>query len=210
VTAGSERWHDALDAHCEGFLGPAPHAVGEIVPSSAFTVTLYPHAPRPGRPWLTVRTAGVSDHPMAVPPDREAQRYCELLTYLPHDWELEDSGGWWPAAMLRRVGQFVHEHETWLAQGHTVTLSEPGETYAPGTPFSAVLLRAPDIEDPDFDELEIEGVPCRFLWAFPITQAETDHKLEHGSAALLELVHQHDPGHILNPARACLITGRTP
>lgn len=207
---GSERWHAALDAHCERFLGPCPSAFGEIVPSSPFTVTLYPHLPTPERPWLTLRTAGVSDYPMTVPTGRE-DRYCELLIYLPPDWELEGSEeGWWPGRLLRQLGQFVHESSTWFAEGHTVVVSEPGETYAPGTLVSAALLRAPEIEDEEFDELVIEGTPCRFLWAFPITEAETDLKLEQGATALLDLIEEHGLSHVIDPGRACLVTGRRP
>jgi hypothetical protein len=211
ATPGSERWHEALDAHCERLLGPCPSALGEIVPTGPFTVTLYPHLPSHDRPWLTLRTAGVSDYPMTVPRGHEDQRYCELLTYLPPDWQLEDSElTWWPGRMLRQLGQFVHESSTWFGQGHTVLVSEPGETYAPGTLVSAALLRAPEVEDEDFDELAIEGTSYHFLWAFPITEAETNLKLEHGTRALLRLIEEQELSHVLDPGRACLVTGRRP
>ena len=130
---GSEGWHDALEAHCERFLGPCPTALGEIVPGPV-PLTLYPHLPSAERPWLTVRTGGVSDYPMAVPKGTEERRHCELLSYLPANWELERSEEeWWPAALLKQLGNFVHEHSSWFGEGHTVVVSEPGETYAPGT-----------------------------------------------------------------------------
>ena len=208
---GSERWHELLDAHCERFLGPCPSALGEIVPSSPFGLTLYPHLPSVGRSWLTLRTAGVSDYPMRVPAGREEQRYCELLTYLPPDWDLEGpEERWWPAGLLLQLGQFVHESPTWFAAGHTVLVSEPGEVYAPGTLVSAALLRAPQTEPEEFDELAIDGSPCRFLWVFPITEAETNLKLEQGTEALLALIEEHELSHVLDPARPCLVTGRQP
>lgn len=210
ATPGSDRWHDLLDAHCERFLGDCPSALGEIVPSSQFRITLYPHLPSAERPWLTVRTAGISDYPMSVPERREGQRYCELLTYLPPDWELEGPEGWWPGRMLKQLGQFVHENETWFGKGHTVVISDPGETYSPATLVSAALLRAPEIEQEEFGDLAIEGTRCRFLWAFPITEAETNLKLEHGTEALRALIDQHELSHVLDPRRACLVTGRKP
>lgn len=211
ATPGSERWHETLDAQCERLLGACPSGLGEIVPTSRFTVTLYPHLPSPDRPWVTLRTAGVSDYPMTVPGGREAQRYCELLTYLPPDWEPEGSDrGWWPGRMLKQLGQFVHESSTWFGAGHTVMVSEPGETYAPGTLVSAALLRAPDVEEEAFRELAIEGTSCRFLWAFPVTEAEVNLKLERGTEALVALLEEHDLSHVLDPGRACLITGRRP
>ena len=207
---GFRRWHQALKQHCERFLGPSPHGLGEIVPSSEFALTLFPHPPTSDRQWLTIRTAGVSDYPMAAPSGEEDRAYCELLTYMPPDWELQGSdGGWWPAAMLKRLGQFVHENETWFGDRHTVVLSEPGETYAPGTLFSGVLLRLPTAEPDEFDELTIEGIRCRFLWAFPITEAETELKLEQGTEALLALI-DHQLDHVTDPRRPCLVTGRQP
>lgn len=164
LAPGGRRWHAALDAHCERFLGPCPSVFGEIVPSSDFNVSVCPHQPSPGRPWLTLRTAGVSDHPMSLPDD-QAEHRCELLTYLPPDWVLEGSeAGWWPGSLLKVLGQFVHERSTWFAEGHTVLVSEAGETYAPGTLVSAVLLRAPDVEARPFGEFALGGTACRFLW----------------------------------------------
>lgn len=212
---GSPRWHEILEAHCERFLGPCPTALGEIV-QGPIPLTLYPHLPSPERPWHTPRTGGVSDYAMSVPAGMEERRYCELLTYLPAHWDLEGVGAktseeaWWPAALLKQLGQFVHEQSTWFGEGHTVVVAEPGETYAPGTLVSAALLRAPEIEPAEFDELVIDGVPCRFLWVFPITEAETNLKLEQGAGALLELIEEHGLSHVLDPGRACLVTGRRP
>ena len=205
---GSARWHKRLDRHCKRFLGPFPFASGEIVPSSEFRISIYPHLPTAERPFMTPRTAGVSDYPMHVPPGQERRRRCELLTYLSAGWDLDEQ--WWPGALLRMLGQFVHEHETWFEPGHTILVAEPGETYEDGTLVSAVLLRPPTAEDPQFDELVIDGVPCRFLWAFPITEAECDFKLEHGADALLALIAEHELGHVLEPGRRCLVSGRLP
>jgi hypothetical protein len=150
---------------------------------------------------------------MAVPDADAERRYCELLTYLPATWNMQgdlSEAAWWPAALLKQIGQFVHEQATWLGEGHTVVVSEPGEIYVQGTLVSAALIRAPSIEPPEFDELTIDKTPCRFLWAFPITDAETDLKLERGAGALLELFDEHALDHVLDPGRACMVTGRTP
>ena len=205
-----EGWHEAVDAHCERFLGPCQSAIGEIVPTSEYLVTLYPHLPTTERPWITLRTAGVSDHPMAMPPGLERRGRCELLTYLPPDWDLERPEGWWPAALLKLLGQFVHENDTWFGRGHTVLVAEPGETYAPGTLVSAALLRAPTIEPREFGQFESAGEACRFLWAFPVTEAETNLKLEEGESTLVELIEQHRLPHVLDAGRPCLVTGMRP
>lgn len=212
---GSIGWHEALEAHCERFLGRWPTAFGQIV-QPAFPVTLYPHLPSPQRPWLTLRTGGVSDRAMSVPEGMWERRYCELLTYLPANWNVEAVGAtmddeeWWPAALLRQVGEFVHEASTWLDEEHTVVVSEPGETYASGTLTAAVLLLAPRVEPAEFNELVIDGTACRFLCMIPITEAETNLKVEQGGPALVGLIEEHGLSHVVNPARPCLVTGRRP
>ncbi len=115
-----------------------------------------------------------------------------------------------PGALLRLLGQFVHEQETWFEAGHTVLVAETGQTYAPGTLVSAALLRTPDAEPAELDEFAMEGIPCRFLWVFPITEAETELKLERGVEALLELIADRGLGYVTDPGRACLVTGWEP
>ena len=181
---------------------------------SPVSITLCPHLATAERSWLTLRTAGVSDYQMAVPKEMNERRYCELLTYLPSSWQIlgadTSDAQWWPARLLKQLGQFVHEQETWFADGHTVVVSEFGETYSAGTLVTAALLLAPRIEPPEFDELVIDGTPCRFLWVFPITEAEVQFKLEHGADALLELMSNQKVSHVLDPGRACLLTGQQP
>ena len=205
---GSARWHEDLDRHCEWFLGRRSHVFGEIVPSSEFQISICPHPATAQRPYMTLRTAGVSDYPMRVPRGRECERRCELLSYLPAGWDLHEQ--WWPGALLRMLGQFVHEDQTWFEPGHTVLVAEPDEIYAEHTLISAVLLRAPTAEDPRFEALVIDDTPCQFLWAFPITEAECDLKLEHGTDALLALISEHDLSHVVDPGRRCLVSGRLP
>jgi hypothetical protein len=153
---------------------------------------------------------------MAVAERAVDRRYTELLLYLPAGWELLDAGrgvaeqAWWPARLLKRLGSYVHEHSTWLGPNDTVAVSEPGESYAPGTLVSGALLLAPRVEPEGFDPLIIDGVPCRFLWVFPVTEAELQLKLERGTDALLELIGTKDVGHVLDAGRACMVTGRRP
>jgi hypothetical protein len=208
TTPGSTRWHDEVDRHCAWFFEPHAYASAEIAPSSEFQISVCPHPATAQRPYVTLRTAGVSDYPMHVPRGHKRERRCELLTYLPAGWDLREQD--WPVALLRLLGQFVHEDETWFEPGHTVLVADPGETYAEHTLISAVLLRAPTAEDPRFDTLVIDDTPCRFLWAFAITEAECDLKLEHGSDALLALIAEHDLSHVIDPGRRCLVTGRPP
>ncbi|MEJ7764251.1 MAG: suppressor of fused domain protein [Acidimicrobiales bacterium] len=205
-------WHSALEAHCENVWGRG-RAFGEIVQGDV-PVTLYEYGPSRERAWRTLRTGGVSDRPLAVPKAEDHRRYSEFLLYLPAQWDAfgDEAGGdqWWPAGLLRHLGSFVHEAETYFAPGHSVRVADPGAVYSPGTPFQAAFLLPPWFEPKGFDDLQIEGIPCRFLWVCPITEAETDLLVNRGANALLSLMGERRLSHIIDPNRACLVTGNHP
>ncbi len=161
-----------------------------------------------------MRTSGVSERPLAVPKSMDDRRYTELLLYLPPSWQLSDDASpedaWWPAELLKHLGRFIHEQQTYFEPGHSVAVAEPGETYAPGTLLAGALLLPPSLEEPEFDRLSICGIPCRFLWVHPITEAEMKLKLERGTDALIELMNQRALSPVIDPHRACLVTERAP
>ena len=43
-----------------------------------------------------------------------------------------------------------------------------------------------------------------------MTEAELQRKIERGADALLDLIAQKNPGHVLDAGRACMVTGRRP
>jgi Suppressor of fused protein (SUFU) len=199
-------WREALDRHCERFLGPCPAVLHELV-SDVVHLDLYPHEPAPDRPWTTLRTGGVSDLATGPPAEMASFQHVELLTYLPPTWDLSRRDSWWPGRMLKEIGRYVHQERTWLGPGHTLSLEGGDERDVAGSRFAGAMLLPPDCEPEAFDRLEIAGVPVRFLWMVPLTAAEIDFKLSHGSEDLLDLMRQRRLPQVLNPARACLVTG---
>jgi hypothetical protein len=58
--------------------------------------------------------------------------------------------------------------------------------------------------DPDYrlhEELVLEGDPVSLLWVVPITTAETNLKLEHGTDALLGVFDEQQHPVVLDPRR---------
>jgi len=157
-------------------------------------------------------TVGVSDLPMKAPAGEEDRRHQELLTYLPPEWDVDFQRGdeaWWPGRVLKTLGNFVHQYETFLGPGHTIALAEPPEPFVPGTLLTTALCLEPPEKDM-FDRLVINGRPCRFLWVCPITTAEAKLKLDQGTDALVALMKaQHLPVAI-DPKRKDLVTGQSP
>lgn len=209
----SARWWGEIAAHGERFLGRPPGGLGEIVQGDP-PITLFAHPSSLRRPRMTLRTSGVSERPLAVPKSMDDYRYTELLLYLPSTWELVDDTSpedtWWPARLLKHLGRFIHEQQTFFEPGASVAVVEPGETYVPGTLVSGALLLSPSLETPEFDRLSICGMPCRFLWVHPITEAEMNLKIERRSNALIALMNERRLSPVIDPDRACLVTGDAP
>lgn len=209
-------WRRAVDAHCEEHLGACPGVFHELL-SDRVHLDLHPHPPTPYRPRWTVVTGGVSDLETAAPEAMAPYRRIELLAYLPPSWPVQSWGprgteeAWWPARMLKDLGRLVHDHQTWLGPGHTVALG--GERHKPfvrSSLLTSVILIGPGYEAATFDRLSIDGIPCRFLWACPITEGEERLALEQGAEVLYELMDRHHLPREIDPHRACMVTGRAP
>ena len=203
-------WREQLEEHLSNHLGPCRvlHELG----AGFVHIDVRIFEPSRDRPYITGVTVGVSEHPMVVPDDELDRRHQELMIYLPASWPVEPNTGAaaeWPFWLLRTLGKFAYAEKTYFSPGHSVALSNPPEPFAPGVFFTTVLLLAPP-EAPTFDDLTIGGTPCRFLSALPLTSAEAEYKLSHGSSALLQRLQEANVERQIDPARACAITGKTP
>jgi hypothetical protein len=167
----------------EEFFGPPEivnHEVISLVPH--IDVFVYP----PGyanRPFYTLASSGMSDVRMPLPEGldrsharREIVLYCET----PDDAAIN---------LVRRMARFPFQYSTWLDHGHTIPNGDPPAPIFDDSALSAVLFLY-TIVRPDnglADHVVLDGDPVHFLWLVPITQAELDHKLNHGCDALLGL-----------------------
>lgn len=216
----SASWHETISQHCERFLGPSSERVWEEIGATDVTIGIHPHLPTEQRPWQTLRTCGISHIPTNPPAECRELTRLELLTYVPPDWptsgqqapvlEPEGHWWWWPAEMLKLIGRYVHVDHTWLGPWHTVDLT--GGTGEPisGTMFVSALLFPPGIEPDDFGVLEVDGMPVSFLWVIPITAAELDLKRDRAGDELISLMNTREQPHVIDPQRACMVTGATP
>ncbi len=203
-------WRQGLEQHLLRHLGDF-RVYHEIV-SDLIHLDLAIFEPSAERPYYTAITMGVSDAPLNVPPDLRDYRHQELMLYLPPSWDLdfEESGerSWWPFRMLKKLGRFLHQHDTFFAPGHSVT-GDDADPFIAGSKLSAVML-LPPFEPDAFDTLEIAGAPCRFLWVAPITANECEYKLEHGADALMTRLRQAGISPLIDPNRASVIAEPSP
>jgi hypothetical protein len=161
-------------------------------------VDVYTVPPRPDRPFTTLVTGGMSDLPMASPPELGADvRRVELVLYV--EAEAPEY-----VRLLRRLAHFPHDNRTWLHYGHTMPNGNPAEPIFPGGVVDTFFFMDSIVGEDDTlgERLEWKGDPINLLWLVPITTAECALKLDQGSEALLDLFDRVNHPFILKDSRS--------
>lgn len=208
--AGGES-QERISEHIRAFLGPVAMVYHEIV-SDLVHIDVHVVAPTPQRDWFTLVTSGMSDRPMAPPPDAAGYDHAELMLCLPSTWPLslepwrvetfENEANYWPIRWLKILARFPHEYATWLWWGHSVPNDDPPRPFAPNTRLCGVLLSTPVLAPPEFDTLEINPEKTiHFFSVLPIYAEEIDYKLQHGADSLLDRLDRHGVSELLDIAR---------
>lgn len=184
---------EAIGAHIERHLGPVSGVFHEII-SDLVHIDVHVVPATEQFPYLRLVTSGMSDLPMTVPDevDADVPRYMELMVTLPADWPIsqdafEDERNYWPVRLLKGLARLPHEYDTWLGFGHTIPNGHPSEPYAPGVGFDGAIVLPPVTPPEDFAELALEdGKVISFMTIIPLYPEEMDLKLKKGAEALLD------------------------
>jgi hypothetical protein len=201
---------EAIEKHVEAHVGPVATVFHELI-SDLVHLDVLIVAPQPKRNYWTLVTSGMSDLPMTVPPGMEAARHAELVVCLPPTWPMSDPQfkerrNYWPVHWLKFLARLPHEHDTWLADGHTIPNGDPAAPLHEGVPFTGWLLSLPRRFGAKFISLEISPEKTVFFWAlFPLTSDEMDFKLARGSDELNERLDEAGVTELLDPGRASVV-----
>jgi hypothetical protein len=85
---------------------------------------------------------------------------------------------------LTRAAEFPFVEKSYLGHGDTIDWADP---IAPGSDLEPDLIIYSILEDHRELALTIHGDPVQLLWCVPISSAELEYKIDHGSDALLEV-----------------------
>lgn len=187
--------YDLVSNHISRFFADHEVWVFDELVSPDFHLDVYLIKPAPGREFYTLLTSGVSSLAMNVPapgvPDR-----VELMLMLPPDWPF-DQDRWrtaeyyWPIELIKSLGRFPHDHQTWIGLGHTIPESSTSFLHQKG--FSAtILLKASSIHQ-DFQEIHHGQGFIDILMPVPLYASEYQYKRTHGLEGFLGAMTQELP-----------------
>jgi hypothetical protein len=197
---------ERISAHVEQHCGPIGGVIHELV-SDMVHVDVHRVLPTDDHPYHTLVTSGMSDRPMAAPPERPDFRYAELMLCLPPDWPLADEAlqegrNYWPIYLLKMLARFPHKFNTWLWWGHTMPNGDPAEPYAENTQLCCALLLSPLRFGQGFRQLQIDAEKTiHFFSIVPIYQEELTAKLAGGVEALVPGFDKHGVTELLEVKR---------
>ena len=195
---GSSELMEQRERHYRQFFGAVEPRVMHSTDIKPVHVDVYEYPPTAERPFYTLVTGGMSDAPQSFPENRPeglADR-AELLMYVS-----EPQG--WMFNVLKGLAEYPHEAGNCLHWGHTVPNGKP-MTAKPSL-LTSYLFRKPSAEDAEFSPLYLNGDLVDFLWLVPITEAEREYAVKHGSKSLNQLMDKKRLPRVLDESRISLI-----
>ena len=213
--SGDEASIAAIADHIERHLGPVSGVYHELI-SDKMHLDVHLVPPNSDFPFYTLVTSGMSDRPMAVPPEAspdEAPPYAELCLLLPSTWNIpddladvarafEDENVYWPIRWLKLLARLPHEYNTWLGFGHTVPNGEAAAPFASNTELGCMLVLTALSLPEEFQTLVVSPEKTvQFYMLYPIYREEMALKMAQGVDALLDRFEVYDTGDVLDLVR---------
>jgi len=198
---------EQISAHIERHLGKVKSVFHEIM-SDTVHIDVHFVPPSEEFPYVRLVTSGMSDLPMAVPPeDENSPRHIELIMTLPGDWKLDeesfqDDRWYWPVRLIKYLARMPHKYDTWLGWGHSIPNGDPAQPLAPDTALiGAVILPSVTVAK-EFHTLKInDEKTIRFYAVVPLYPEELDLKLRKGTAELMRKFGRANITDIVEPGR---------
>ena len=215
LASGDETTIAAVAEHIERHLGPVSGVYHELI-SDKVHLDVHVVPPSADFPFYTLVTSGMSDRPMAVPPEApadEAPPYAELCLLLPSTWNIpddpanvaaafEDENVYWPIRWLKLLARLPHEYGTWLGFGHTVPNGEEAESFADNTELGCMLVLTALSLPEEFQTLVVSPEKTvQFYTLYPIYREEMELKMAQGVDALIDRFEAYDTSDVLDLSR---------
>lgn len=198
---------EAVLEHVTRHIGAPSLILGEEV-SHLVELDVLCIAPKPGRPYWTLVSCGMSDRPMETPSGEKGFVRLELVLCLPADWKIspeafKDEIWYWPFRLLKNLARFPHLYKTWFGHGHTIPHGgEYPVSYADGVPFCCSVLGPRYTLGKKFPKLILSGHEVNFMGVYPLYKEEMEFKLKKGADALFKRFERRKVTELLDLERA--------
>lgn len=182
---------EEISDHINKHLGEIDWVFHELV-SDTVHIDVHFLKANKNRPYHILVTSGMSDLPMTLPEGIEANRYMELMVFLPETWKIseedfKENNWYWPIENLKFLARFPHKYDSWLSFGHTMPNGNPPDYFADNTKLNGVIILPPISVPDEFRSLKInDDKEIHFYSYVPLYQEEMDLKLNKGTDELLD------------------------
>jgi hypothetical protein len=193
-----EGFLEAREEHYQRFFGPLTQPIMHSTDFRPVHIDLYQFEPTTERPYWTLVTGGMSNERQLDPEDcaEHMSTRAEILMYVP-----EPQG--WMFNVLKGLAEMPFGDNTYLHWWHTVPNGMP-MTAKPSL-LTSYLFLPPYFERKGFTELKLDGDRVDFLWMIPITEAEREYAVEHGSQELEKIFEREELSPVLDESRISLV-----
>ena len=192
-----EGYLEARERHYKRFFGPLTQNVVHSTDVKPVHIDIYQFAPTSQRPYWTLITGGMSDERQIQPEncDDYMSPRAEILMYVrgPQEWMFN---------VLKGLAEMPFEKGTCLHWWHTIPNGMP-MTAKPSLLTSFFL--PPYFEPPGFTEFTLDGDRVDFLWMIPITEAERQYAVKHGSQELEKRFEDAELSPVVDESRRSLL-----
>lgn len=180
---------EAIEKHIQKYAGKIHLVFHEIVSPDIHLDIYWVKTKMYSRKVNVLITSGMSEKKMTTPEGMEDFQYAELCLILPDDWKLakedfQNEENYWPVRLLKDLGRFPHDNNTWLGMEHTIE-NDDQKPYSSNILFTGSLIFVPMGLSQKFYLLKHGDKKINFYSVIPLYQEEVDLKIQHGSDALL-------------------------
>jgi len=198
MASHSDKFQEARERHYRRYFGPLTQNVMHSTDLKRVHVDIYQFEPTAKRPYWTLITGGMSDEPQPLPTDcpEHISPRAEIMMYV-------SKPAGWMFSVLKGLAEMPFDDNTYIHWWHTIPNGMP-MTATPSSLTSYFFL-PPYFEAKRFGGLKLGGDAVDFLWMIPITEAEREFAMEHGSQALEDKLEEAEMSQVVDESRLSLV-----
>ena len=164
-----------------------------------------------GKSCNILMTSGLIEYNMPVDDTEQAKVHKELYFVLPDYWSLkliEQEKYDWLFATLSKLKNYVLDHKTWYAEGHTMPANKDLAELSSQLKQTYLMLCNPIYIKDELSPILLGSKEISFLGILPIFRNEFHHKQAYGTNKLISLFESYQITERIDEYRTNLVKSR--